>query len=359
MTQRGSALVDRLILFFELSNTIPEVKRRLFIALQLLGIAVLTASTLLIPLRGFDYFRLLSNLLMLAFLAGIALLLWRRRDRQELILFVLFFGSATWVLVVMLYTLLQAPPAVISTSLLAVAAPWMIWLVAIYLVCFLTFQPQTALRMSLIIVVLCMSFLLFSIYQSGAFNVVVFYDFAVLFFVNVLVIGMAFPLAQSQERSAQTDFLTELANRNRGYTMLLAEIDRAQRYNESFSVILFDIDHFKRVNDECGHPCGDAVLRELAVFANGHIRRTDLLARWGGEEFLLLMTHCDLASARLKADHLRQQLKNRAFHSDINLTASFGVTTYYPYDSASSMLERADNALYRAKRNGRNCVEVD
>lgn len=74
---------------------------------------------------------------------------------------------------------------------------------------------------------------------------------------------------------------------------------------------------------------------------------------------MLLMTHCDLASARLKADHLRQQLKNRPFHSTISLTASFGITAYYPYDTANTLLERADNALYRAKRNGRNCVEVE
>lgn len=205
----------------------------------------------------------------------------------------------------------------------------------------------------------CMSILLFSLVQVGALNAVVLYDLILLLIANVLVIGIAFPLAQSQERSAQTDFLTGLANRGRGYTMLVNEISRAQRYDESFSIILFDIDHFKHINDQCGHPCGDAVLREVAVFANGHIRRSDLLARWGGEEFLLLMTHSDLASARLKADHLRQQLKNRAFHTDIALTASFGVTTYYPYDSANSMLERADHALYRAKRNGRNCVEVE
>lgn len=228
-----------------------------------------------------------------------------------------------------------------------------------FLVSFLTFRPRTALRMSLILCVVCMAFLLFSISRAGAMHPFAFHDFVLLSFANLLVIGMAFPLAQSLERSAQTDFLTELANRSRAYSMLVSEIARAERYNEPFSIILFDIDYFKRINDECGHPCGDTVLREVAVYANGNTRRTDLLSRWGGEEFLLLMTHSDLASARLKADHLRQQLKNRAFHHTIHLTASFGVTTYYPYDSATSMLERADAALYRAKRNGRNCVEVD
>lgn len=359
MAHRSEMLADRVVSFFGLANTIPEPKRRLFIILQWLGIGILTVSTLLIPLRGFDYFKLVSNLLLIAFLASMSILLWRWRDRQELILSLLFLGTGVWVLGVMLSKLLQAPLTLLSTNLLAVAAPWVIWLIVIYLVCFLSFRPRTALRMSLMLAVGCMSILLFSLVQAGALNVVVLYDLILLLIANVLVIGIAFPLAQSQEQSAQTDFLTGLANRSRGYAMLVNEISRAQRYEESFSIILFDIDHFKRINDQCGHPCGDAVLREVAVFANGHIRRSDLLARWGGEEFLLLMTHSDLASARLKADHLRQQLKNRAFHTDIALTASFGVTTYYPYDSANSMLERADHALYRAKRNGRNCVETE
>jgi diguanylate cyclase (GGDEF)-like protein len=204
-----------------------------------------------------------------------------------------------------------------------------------------------------------MAFLLFSVIHLGVLQPIVLYDFMLLSFASGLVIGMSFPLAESQERSAQTDFLTELPNRSRGYTRLVSEIERSQRYNEPFSIILFDIDHFKKINDECGHPCGDAVLQQVAAFTNSRIRRSDLLSRWGGEEFLLLMTHCDLPSARLKADHMRQQIKSRPFHKDIFLTASFGVTTYYPFDTANTMLERADDALYRAKRNGRNCVEVE
>lgn len=359
MLERGSGLSERLCSFFELANTIPELERRLFIVLQLLGIAILLASTLLIPLRDFDYFRLVSNLVMLVFLASMSLLLWQSRKRQELLLFIMFIGAAAWVLVVMLCSLLLASPQIVAKNLISIAAPWMIWLIGIYLGCFLTFRPRTALRMSLMLTIICMSFLLYGIIHARAFDPMVFFDFALLFFANVLVIGMAFPLAQSQARSAQTDFLTATANRSHGYARLVAEIGRAERYQESFSIILFDIDHFKRINDECGHPCGDTVLQQVAGFTNAHIRRSDLLARWGGEEFLLLMTRSDLASARLKADHLRQQLKNRAFHTDIRLTASFGVTTYYPYDSANSMLERADAALYRAKRNGRNCVEVE
>jgi diguanylate cyclase (GGDEF)-like protein len=213
--------------------------------------------------------------------------------------------------------------------------------------------------MSLLLSVVLALILLFSIVRASALHIEVLYDFVFLSAANVLVILMAFPLAQSQERNALTDFLTGLANRNRGYTALASEIERAKRYNEFFSIILFDLDHFKKVNDSFGHPTGDAVLREIAAFLSEQTRRTDLLCRWGGEEFLLLMTHADLASARLKAEHLRQQFTHRPFQQTIHLTASFGATTFYPNDSANSMLERADAALYRAKRNGRNTVQVD
>lgn len=260
---------------------------------------------------------------------------------------------------VMLYNLLQAPLDAPTVSLLHVASPWFIWLIVIYMVCFLTFRPRSALRMCLMVSILCMFLLLLPVARAAVAKPTVLYDFALLYVANILVIAMSFPMAQAQERNSQTDFLTALTNRNGGYARLVVEIERAQRYAETFAIILFDLDHFKKINDTCGHPCGDAVLREFAAFANEHVRRTDLLCRWGGEEFLLIMTHTDLASARLKADHMRQQFKNRPFHKNISLTASFGVTVHYPYDSANSMLERVDEALYRAKRNGRNCVEVE
>lgn len=359
MGQRGNDTADRLISFFELSESIPEVKRRLFIRLQLAVMFLLITRIVLSPILGFDWFNLVASLLMILFLIVWTWFLWRRRERQELLLFVVFFGSAAWLLMVMLYNVLQVPLESPNESLLHVASPWFIWLVLIYMVCFLTFRARSALRMSLMLSIFCMLLLLVPVIRAAVAKPTILYDFALLYVANILVISLAFPLAQTQERNSQTDFLTLLTNRNGGYSRLVVEIERAQRYEEMFAIILFDIDHFKKINDTCGHPCGDAVLREFGAFAGEHTRRTDLLCRWGGEEFLLIMTHTDLASARLKADHLRVQLKNRPFHQNIFLTASFGVTAYYPYDSANSMLERADEALYRAKRNGRNCVEAD
>ncbi len=359
MRQRGTDLVDRLISFLGLANTIPEAKRQVFLFIQSIGILVLLTGIALAPLFTFDWFNFVANLVMLAFLTTMTLWLWRWRERQELLIFIIFVGSSAWVLVVMLYNVLNGPLDIGTVGLMPVVAPWLLWIVLLYMVCFLTFRAFFAMRMALTIGVVFTTCMIFFLTRVETIRADILYDFVVLFAANVFVLILAYPLAQAQEHISQTDFLTGLANRNRGYQLLTSEIQRAQRYEQAFAVILFDVDHFKKINDTCGHPCGDAVLREVAGFANEHIRRTDVLCRWGGEEFLLIMTQADLASARLKADHMRQQLKNRPFYKSIRLTASFGVTAYYPYDSANSILERADAALYRAKRNGRNCVEVE
>lgn len=358
MLPRGNNTADRLVSFFKLSNTIPETKRRVFLSVQLLAIAMLITSTILLPLLGFDWFVLFANIIMIAFLTVMTLLLWRRRERQELILFLVFIGSAAWLFMVMLHDVLQVPPGT-SQTLLQIVSPWLIWIFLIYMVCFLTFRASTALRLSISLSVMAVLILLYTMARIFPIKPSVLYNFIELCLANILVLALAFPLAHAQEHIAYTDFLTALPNRSQGYDMLVGEIERARRYGHAFALILFDIDHFKKVNDTCGHPCGDRILQEISAFARAHIRRTDLLCRWGGEEFLLIMPHTDLASARLKADHLRQQFKNRPFHRTIRLTASFGITVYLPFDSPNSLLERADKALYLAKRNGRNCVQVE
>jgi diguanylate cyclase (GGDEF)-like protein len=359
MLQRGKKFTDRLVDFFRLTDAIPERIRRVFIGMLSLGIVLLLIDAALTPFLSWDWPTMTANVGMSAFLGVGTWMLWRRRQRQELVLFAIFAGAVVYLLFSSYYDLQQLPPTVIGASLLRSVSPWLVWFIILEMTGFLTFRAVTALRMALITMVLFFFQLALVLFRIGPIPVIALHDIALLFISNLMVILLGFPLAQSQERSAQTDFLTTLSNRSHGYNALSREIERARRYGETFAIILFDIDHFKKINDSCGHPCGDAVLREVAAFVNAHIRRSDLLCRWGGEEFLLLMPHCDLASARLKADHLRQQFKNRHFHRTISLTASFGITAYYPYDTENTLLERADNALYRAKRNGRNCVEVE
>lgn len=351
--------IERLTNWFRLANTIPHTKRANLIVLMLLGVSILFANLALGISTGLTGVTTFFDAGMLLFLATAIWLLWRRRDRQELALLFLLFGVSLYLVALMTYDTLQFPPEEIQNRLLYLLAPWFLWITVLEIGCFYCFHARTALHLASIF----SAFLLFGIaiilWRNLPLGFGLIRDGFLLVLANGLGLFFAYGLADSHEQNSQTDFLTGLPNRMHGYQALQIEIERAERYKTTFAVILLDLDHFKKINDAHGHPSGDAILREFAAFVREHIRRTDILARWGGEEFLLIMPQSDLASGRLKADHLRLQIKNRALHKGIRITASFGVTAYYPRDTTDTILERVDGALYRAKANGRNCVETE
>lgn len=153
-----------------------------------------------------------------------------------------------------------------------------------------------------------------------------------------------------------TDPLTRIFNRYKLEETLAAEERRASRYGTGFSVIMADIDHFKAVNDSFGHPTGDTVLEEIAAELRGHTRTTDVLGRWGGEEFLIICVHTRIEVAVGLAELLKRRIAQRRFANIGGLTVSFGVAAFEPGDTANAVVARADVALYAAKRGGRNRV---
>jgi diguanylate cyclase (GGDEF)-like protein/PAS domain S-box-containing protein len=157
---------------------------------------------------------------------------------------------------------------------------------------------------------------------------------------------------------ATTDTLTGICNRRRFDEALASEINRAARFSSPLSLILFDIDHFKRINDTFGHQTGDRVLIQLAVAVGGAIRTTDLFARWGGEEFIVLLPDCDLNAGRLLAEKVRMLLEKQPFADVGQVTCSFGVAEYAPGDNADGLMKKLDLCLYQAKASGRNRVEI-
>lgn len=165
-------------------------------------------------------------------------------------------------------------------------------------------------------------------------------------------------VAQDLRSKAHTDALTGLFNRLRFDHAMVEEIARAERYRTPLSMIIFDIDHFKRVNDTHGHQAGDQVLVRLARLAAGSVRNLDVLARWGGEEFVLLTPGCDIGAAEQAAEKLRQKIASTPFETVGQVTSSFGVAQFAPGDSAQSLVARADEALYQAKGAGRNRVVI-
>ncbi len=155
---------------------------------------------------------------------------------------------------------------------------------------------------------------------------------------------------------AITDKLTGLNNRTKLDRSLLSEINRFERFGHEFGIILLDIDHFKSINDSYGHRIGDEVLVELATILRGNTRSTDVIGRWGGEEFLIICPETDRVNIQGVAQKLRRYIELYEFRCTSGITASMGVSMVMANDSPENLIERADKALYNAKNNGRNMV---
>lgn len=162
---------------------------------------------------------------------------------------------------------------------------------------------------------------------------------------------------------AASDPLTGLLNRRSFKRLLDHELARMRRSGHAGSLVIIDLDHFKRINDEHGHPVGDRVLQKAASVFKENIREVDLLARWGGEEFLILLPECELDEALDIAEKLRRRIAELVFTNDaasFSITASLGVAVLQPdrADAFARSYRSADQALYASKQSGRNCAKA-
>jgi diguanylate cyclase (GGDEF)-like protein len=182
---------------------------------------------------------------------------------------------------------------------------------------------------------------------------------------TLLALALAYRMRQSRsahreaERAARQDALTHLNNRRAFVELAIQSLNAAERHDRPLSLILMDIDHFKPINDKYGHKTGDDVLVAVADMLKKHCRASDIVARWGGEEFILLLTETDLEQACSYAERLRQAITEVRLpdaDKNISLTASFGISGRTPQLSLEGMIEQADVQLYQAKRSGRNKV---
>ncbi len=155
-----------------------------------------------------------------------------------------------------------------------------------------------------------------------------------------------------------TDPLTTIGNRRYFQKQIVSEVSRCKRYKYSLSLILIDIDLFKRVNDSHGHEKGDFVLNKLAVTLKNKLREHDCFARWGGEEFILILPETNLEQGVLIAEKLRRAIQYIDFEDDLFITCSLGVAEYSHDESIDTFFSRTDKALYKAKDLGRNRVEI-
>jgi len=184
-------------------------------------------------------------------------------------------------------------------------------------------------------------------------------------FVSLILVPIGFVLMAKEAADEKTrlmgmiDKLTGCWNRFRIEETAQHEMRRLQRYATPVSLILIDIDHFKAVNDTYGHLVGDLILQGIAATAQVCIRNTDLLGRWGGEEFIVLLPASGFSAAADSAERMRRAIENSLYGDGIKVTASLGVASCRSTDSWDEWLQRADQALYRAKAQGRNRVVAE
>ena len=160
------------------------------------------------------------------------------------------------------------------------------------------------------------------------------------------------------KKLAELDPLTQIYNRVKLSEMFRGIFFNAKKYNTIVTIILFDIDHFKQINDNYGHNVGDKVLRELSSLVRSLLREEDIFARWGGEEFVIVLEGVSLQETKKLASHLREEIEKFPFDIVEHITCSFGVTQFTQSDTESLFFERVDKALYEAKERGRNRVVV-
>ncbi|MFY9143255.1 GGDEF domain-containing protein [Sulfuricurvum sp.] len=205
------------------------------------------------------------------------------------------------------------------------------------------------------------SFLRFSIASAVLTYVVYVYE-AALYRSNIELFAIREKEAkylQELQRLSVTDPLTGLYNRRRMDEVTQEQVEYVKRYRVPFSIIMFDIDDFKLINDRFGHIIGDQVLVTIAEITKKSLRKTDYIGRWGGEEFLILLPKTPSQEAAIIAEKLRQELEDANYSHHAKVTCSFGIAQCDGALTIENIIDQADQALYRAKESGKNCVCIN
>ncbi|MCW8932726.1 MAG: sensor domain-containing diguanylate cyclase [Gammaproteobacteria bacterium] len=193
--------------------------------------------------------------------------------------------------------------------------------------------------------------LMMNLFVSTIFSIII------VFLVN-LIIGR---YQHKLETMATTDKLTGAANRQVFDVLFTQAYNQSKRREGKLSAIMMDIDYFKQVNDTYGHPTGDVVLKTLTHIVKDNVRESDILFRWGGEEFLIILPECNLEKASKVAENIRQAVENHDVKfagNSLSITLSLGIATMLENETANELVNRSDKVLYQAKQKGRNRIEV-
>lgn len=353
-------------------ETLEESQRNTYVIVLLVGllgaILALVTNEVIGTISGFT--RLIFYVT-IALLASQSLLLYSRRVRVAAARETVYVGVSIVLLSVFVYALYAQPSRLLEqVSLVSLY----LWFPFVYLFISLVYESRGVLARSWTLYLLSVCVSLphavatvgstdpFEGFQSlGQFYITSASFIAMLYFFSQMKGKLRETQAAADQMTllAQTDALTNIPNRRAIEALLEQEVQRASRYDVPLSLIVFDLDHFKQLNDSFGHDVGDEVLIEVARMVESCLRGSDRFGRWGGEEFTVLTTETSFAPAYQLADRIRQTIEDHEFEQEYRLSASFGVATHSPGDSAATLFKRADIALYRAKSLGRNRIEPE
>jgi diguanylate cyclase (GGDEF)-like protein len=168
-------------------------------------------------------------------------------------------------------------------------------------------------------------------------------------------------LLEKVEQIARTDFLTGVSNRRYAIDKMHEELSRSNRSGESLSLLMIDVDNFKNINDNYGHEFGDYVLKIIVDLIKSVLRKYDMIARWGGEEFIIMLPGTDIDKAKIVAEKIGSFVREQTFNykgRSFVITITTGVAQYQAGDDLDNVIKRADEAMYRGKKMGKNCVVI-
>jgi diguanylate cyclase (GGDEF)-like protein len=178
-------------------------------------------------------------------------------------------------------------------------------------------------------------------------------------FLNRVIFPKILKLEDDLKILVSTDSLTKVYNRAKYDEIMGRERERTKRYNRFLSLVMFDIDVFKKINDTYGHLNGDIVLKNIVALVKEEVRKIDYLIRWGGDEFILILPETNLEGAKGLAERIRNSIADQKFENMEGVTVSLGITQFSKDDTDDTLMKRADEALYKAKMNGGNRVEIN
>jgi diguanylate cyclase (GGDEF)-like protein len=347
------------------SKTMQQLRHRAYIVVVCGALVTYTVDVVFGLLLGASRLELI---LWLVFISVLAFILWQMSKTNVLSRRNEVIGYTVISLDVLLEFLFNVATRNDTTQIFLSAG---IWLIVMYVFAFFVFQPKQGLYISLALFMVSLLLSLPITVARGLLGVAEFYVICKYYCASFFVVVFGYAAASWRqsyeqvrlnaalaEKLAFTDGLTNVYNRRALEALLEKEATRAERYGRDFSIILFDLDDFKTINDSYGHSAGDEVLKKVADIVQAHLRKGDEVGRWGGEEFMVVCSETDSGQACLVAERLRTAIAETSFDNSVAVTASFGLARRQEGELIGSLYKRTDAALYAAKHAGKNCVKI-